>query len=363
MAKPDTLSVVHLAMNIGGMSWGLSRGERALGIDSDVLVTKTNFLDYPADRVIFDGNSRFQKTFRTPILIWEALKIRKKYDVFHFNFGSSLIDKWRKGKPLRDLPLFRNRGRIVVTYNGCDARQKYPTMQRVPFSACHDECCYGGTCNAKKSDELKRKHIEKFDHYADVIFAVNPDLFYFLPERTEFLPYAIANWDTIETVPCRPPSGTLRIVHAPTNRAAKGSDIIIDALQRARTKYGNRIQFDLIENMSNRKALEAYAAADLVIDQVLIGWYGGLAVEVMKMGKPVMAFIRDEDLRFLPKGMAAGCREAVIHACPDTIFDKLCRLIEDQTLLKEYRDAGLDYVHTWHSPTVVARITKAAYER
>ena len=32
-----------------------------------------------------------------------------------------------------------------------------------------------------------------------------------------------------------------------------------------------------------------YAQADLVVDQVLIGWYGALAVETMAMGKPVIA--------------------------------------------------------------------------
>jgi hypothetical protein len=122
-----------------------------------------------------------------------------------------------------DLPLYKGRGRIVVTYNGCDARQKYPTMDRVPFSACHNGACYGGKCNPLRSDERKRKRIEKFSRYADVIFAVNPDLLRFLPDCAEFLPYTIANWEVIEATSWRPPDGKLRIVHAPTNRAAKSA--------------------------------------------------------------------------------------------------------------------------------------------
>ena len=40
------------------------------------------------------------------------------------------------------------------------------------------------------------------------------------------------------------------------------------------------------------KALKIYEEADIVIDQVLIGWYGGFGVEVMKMGKPLAVYIR-----------------------------------------------------------------------
>jgi hypothetical protein len=118
-----------------------------------------------------------------------------------------------------------------------------------------------------------------------------------------------------------------------------------------------------MENVPNIEALKIYAGADLIIDQILVGWYGSFAVESMKMGKPVMAFVREEDLMFLPPGMADGCRAAIINAGPDTIFDELCRLIENPALLEEYREAGLEYVHTWHSPAVVAGMAKAAYER
>jgi hypothetical protein len=33
------------------------------------------------------------------------------------------------------------------------------------------------------------------------------------------------------------------------------------------------------------------------------GWYGGLAVELMALGKPVLAYIREEDLSFVDPQM------------------------------------------------------------
>ncbi len=363
MTTNKQLKVVHLPVNIAGMAWGLAQGQKTLGLHAEVVVRERNYLDYPADRVIFEGGKRVRRNRRYVILLREALRLRKRFDVFHFDFGTSLIDRWEKGRPLLDLPMFKNHGKIAVTYNGCDARQKYPTMERVPFSACHNDACYDCICVDKKRDELKRKRIEKFSRYADAIFAVNPDLLYFLPERAQFLPYTIARWDEIEPAPWEPPTHALRIVHAPTNRAAKGSDIIIRAVEALKERYGERIDFKLVENMSNDKALEAYAKADLIIDQILIGWYGGVAVEVMKMGKPVMAFIRKEDLAFLPPGMAAQCEEAVLNASPTTIEDVLSEVVENPEILKRYREAAFEYVHAWHSPTHVAGVTREAYER
>jgi len=346
------------------MSWGLAQGERALGLQSDVLVLLDSWLQYPADRVIFKSYQklRMSNIFGLGTLIKEIYRIRNQYDVFHFNFGTSLIDLGKVGLPLLDLPFYKRRGKIVVTYNGCDARQKYKTIQRVSFSACHNDDCYNGRCNSGARDKVRQRKIAKFDNYADAIFAVNPDLIYFLPKRTKFLPYAIANWAEIETLPYKDVNRKLKIVHSPTNRVAKGSDTIIHSLDLLKKRYGDIVEVILVENVPRAKASQAYAEADLAIDQVLIGWYGGFAVEVMKMGKPVMAFIRKEDLQFLPEEMSRDCQKAIIQIDPFSIFEKLCEVIENPSILKKYREAALEYVHKWHDPVYVAEITKNVYE-
>ncbi len=349
---------------VGGMPWGLAQGERKIGLHSEVLVLFENWLQYPADRIIFRGS---QKSITKWVLsglnlLKELYQSRKNFDVFHFNFGSSLIDFRRLHLHLIDLPLFKNKGKIVVTYNGCDARQKYPTIQRVPFSACHQEDCYDGICKNGIRDEMKRMRIAKFDKYAKAVFAVNPDLFYFLPNRTIFLPYAIADWDGIETFPYRSIDRRLKIVHSSTNRVAKGSEIIIQSLQRLKKRYGDCIEIIIIEGLPYQKARKIYAEADLAIDQILIGWYGGFAVEMMKMGKPVLSFIRKEDLKFIPEEMAKDCLEALVLVEPDTLDERLFELVENPSLLLKYREAGLDYVYKWHDPSLIGRITKSIYE-
>lgn len=133
----------------------MAQAERQLGLDSKVLIKWHNVFTYEYDiclhwekKSIFGIFISMLKTF---------LEIRNKYDVFHFNFGSTLVDTAKLS--LLDLPFYR--GVKIMTYNGCDARQKYPTMSRTDFSACHEKECYGGQCNSGFLDKRRRIRIKK----------------------------------------------------------------------------------------------------------------------------------------------------------------------------------------------------------
>ena len=98
------MRILHLPTSVGGNSWGLSQGERHIGLDSTVLVYGTNYLQYKADRVIsIPSHGILKKPIALTKLINTFGEIRNKYEVFHFNFGSSLIDAPRYGMNALDL--------------------------------------------------------------------------------------------------------------------------------------------------------------------------------------------------------------------------------------------------------------------
>ena len=352
------MRVLHLPTLVGGMPWGLALGERQLGLDAKVLTTTPHWLNYPYDISLqWDrkgGIGRFLSSLRA------FLKYRNKFDIFHFNYGSTLIDFRTYGIFHWDLPFYPKDKKIVFTYNGCDARQKHKTIKRVSIASCYEKDCYGGLCNDGKKDRIREKRIQIVSRHAHHIFAVNPDLLYFLPENiTSFLPYSISNWYDIQHIPFKI-NRRIEIVHSTTDRGAKGSTYIMQALENLKKNYKIEVRF--VENMTNRKALEIYKKADLIIDQVLAGWYGGFAVEAMKMGKPVGVFIREEDLNFVPKEMAKDLREAVINLHPHHIEKILREYLENPQWLYQKSKAGLEYIHKWHDPVYVAGITKSFYE-
>jgi len=351
------MKVLHLPTSVGGNSWGLAQGEKALGLDSKVLIVANNWLNYKSDICL--GLEDKNKVFRVLKKIETFFKVRNQYDVFHFNYGSTLIDFMNYGGQLLDLPFYK--GKKVVTYNGCDARQKYPTMSRVDFSACHQDKCYDGICNSGRLDTIRQNRISKMNQNVEHIFSVNPDLMHFLPQdKTTFLPYTVAGWDEIK-IEDYVIDKKIKIIHSPTNRAAKGSDFILNALENLQKKYQN-IEVVLIEKVPYEQALQMYKEAHIVIDQVLIGWYGAFGVEVMKMGKPLGVFIREEDLKFIPSAMAEDLKDAIINLNPHNIKEELSKYIENINLLYQKSQASINYVNKWHNPLYVASLAKQAYE-
>ncbi len=365
------MRVLHLPTPVGGNAWGLAQGERALGLDSSVLVAVQNWQNYPADI-----NLNLEKTPTIPGKLLKLavtfLNLKNRYDIFHFNFGNSLVYipyqlKQRLPTLFKyfdqiDLPFYPETAKLFVTYNGCDARQKYPTMQRTNIAACHNPNCYAGQCNSGRLDEYRRQGIKRMERYARHMWALNPDLLNFLPEeKSSFLPYTVSNWNDLWA--SLPRSGKkIKIVHAPTNREAKGSNFILAALKKIEEIFPNLVEIQLVEDVSHEQALKIYQSADLIIDQILIGWYGAVAVEAMKLGKPVIARIAHDDLHFIPEQMAKDVLETIITTEPESLYQVLLQCIEDRNFLKHRAEASLEYVHHWHDPRYVATLTKEKYE-
>lgn len=359
------MKILHLPTSVGGNAYGLSRGERQLGHDSEVLVSLDTYFQYPADRVLSSNWDTSIKGYMRFFLrtMREFLDIRSKYDVLHFNSGSSLFHFPWRNLNLLELPFYNKNTKIVVTYNGCDARQKELSKAHNPSSPCHHDDCYDGRCNNKRFEAGKIAALQKMQKYASTTFALNPDLFNYMPSHTKFLPYTVSSWNDIHPIPRQIDSASIKIVHAPTNRIVKGSDEIIAAISKLKAKYKRKIEFTLIENLSNREALVKYAEADLAIDQIRLGWYGGLAVECMKAGTPVAVYISKNDLKFLPPEMAKEATEALIDIDSNTIYEKIRKFVEQPELLLPYRSAVLDYVHRWHDPVKVAAKVLVEYQR
>lgn len=358
------MKVLHLPTITGGHAFGLAQGERAIGIDACVLATGKTRFAYPVDILRDLENKNLLQQFFGRLAAF--LKYRQGFDVYHFNFGSTLLHAPMFGLNLFDLPFYDRDAKKIFTYQGCDARQKYPTIERnkalgSEMAACFRENCNNGVCNSGKRDIWRQKAIDKATEYADHIFALNPDLMYFLPkEKASFLPYAMANFADIpikEAVFFE--NDKIRIMHAPTQRVTKGTDYVLTALEELKTEFDGRIEIHLIENMPNAEALKKYQQADLFIDQMLVGWYGGVAVEVMKMGIPVAVFINDDHLQFVPSEMVSDLPFLRV-----TIYDlkeKIRDFIKNRDMAIELGRKSLSYVEKWHDPVKIARITESVY--
>ncbi len=102
------MRVLHCPTETGGHAWGLSRAERALGLHSDVMVRRSSWLGFPCD-----VDLRLRESV-LPVSIlrlgWFFLRAVRQYDVFHFNWGMSLVDYRTWNLHYWDLPLLKRLG-------------------------------------------------------------------------------------------------------------------------------------------------------------------------------------------------------------------------------------------------------------
>ena len=351
------MKILHAPTSVGGNCWGLSQGEKTIGLHSTVMYYQNSWLNYPCDI-----NLNLSQCPRTRILFRKALfftRALKEYDIFHFNFGTSLLSFPRLNVCDIELPIYKTfRKKIIVTYNGCDARQKDYCISHFSINACSEPDCYEGHCN-EKTDALKRRRIKHFANYANKVLTVNPDLLYVLP-NAEFIPYTIPGFHKLISSPItRNNDEKIKILHAPTDRGAKGTKHILETLDKIKLEYRN-VKVVLLENIPNNKAREIYKEVNLVIDQVLIGWYGGLAVEAMALGKPVVCYIRGEDLKFIPPEMKKDM--PIINANPGNLYEVLKKVIEERDRLLSLGEKSREYVKKWHDPVKIAMRMKKIYE-
>lgn len=347
------MKVLHLPTSVGGNSWGLAQAEKSIGLDSRVLIDNNTWLNYKNDICL---NLQDKNTFSAVLKrIQTFFQIRTKYDVFHFNYGTSLLDFVYRAIFVLDLPFYK--GKKIMTYNGSDARQNLNILCGKFIGEIYEIEPYN---NVDRNNKIK-KRIEKVTKHVDHIFSLNPDLMYFLPpEKTTFLPYTIAGWNDIDELPFQIEQ-KIKIVHSPTNRAFKGSKYILEALERLQQKY-DHIEVTIVEGIPYDKALKLYQEAHIVIDQILIGWYGAFAVEVMKMGKPLAVFIRKEDLHFIPDQMANDLLETIINIDQNNIESTIEHYINNTDKLYVKSKQSIDYVQKWHDPVKIATIVKDVYE-
>lgn len=354
---------------VGGNPQGISKHLNELGVKSETWALTQNYFQYNTDKVVCKETDGVCVREIKRLL---ALRYIFHADVVFFNFGGGLFRPFisfdsKKFCGFRKY-LYRIyavysrvfatlevsfikllKKPIFIQYQGSDARQG-------DYCKEHFTVNYVNRVEAERfnkiADDARRNAICFYAKKSSKIYALNPDLLHVLPEVAEFLPYShisLNEWLPRFTQTTDRP---LRIAHAPSSRAVKGTDLILQAAQGLKSA-GYEFELVLIEGLSNAEAREAYETIDVLIDQLFAGWYGGLAVEAMALGKPVVAYIREGDLRFIPAQMKVDL--PIIQTEPCEIGEVLKSVLAmPRTDLLEIARKSRAYVEKWHNPIIVA---------
>ncbi len=292
------LRVVHCPVNFAGIPWQNVLALRRKGVDARLVVFNRELRHPEADWSL----DRPGGLVRQQLAQWRALaRLLPRTDIFHFYFGLTLVPKSLQ------FPILGATGKkSVYHYLGSDIRGKTPA-----------QLAYG-----------KR---------ADAQIVGSFDALRWVPEA-EMIPPGL---DLRPFTPV-PPSDRERpiVVHAPSDRAKKGTEYVIAACEQL------PVELDIVEGLPHEEARERYRRADIVVDQLNAGWHGVFALEAMALGKPVVVHLKQEVVDQAER--TYGTKVPLVPATKESLVDALRTLVESPTLRREVGAASRAYVERVH---------------
>src|SRR5262245_34300021 len=119
IASPQRrLRVLHLPDVVAGNAAALAQGERALGAEAETLSYRVSPYGHPADRMLRHTQSGMAWRWLEKLKVFA--EVRSGYDVYHFNFGATLLHSPQRRMILPDLPYYGRAARCFMTFQGDD---------------------------------------------------------------------------------------------------------------------------------------------------------------------------------------------------------------------------------------------------
>ena len=307
----------------------------------------------PVDFLLDFSGSRLRSLLKR---IRHFFKLLPRYDIWHLNFLECFFFY-----PV-NLAILKFFGKkIVLTFRGAEARDQIDFLPKGLFLK--QEISQWPSFYQK---QLRRKswwqrfkqqlRIKIFIFFADQVVLTGPFLASAVPRYDKIIPYA----REIEFLKkFKKTQKKLKIFHVPSEPIVKGTEIIKKTFKKLQKNYKN-YQFKILAPMPRAHLLKEMAEADIVIDQLLIGWYGGQAVEALAMGKIVMAYLHPPYLELVPFG-----REIPIWNTNAWTFEEdLTNLLEVYPLIKnQWIKKTVAFAQKYHSSVKVAQAYLEVYRR
>jgi len=336
--------------------------DRSVGVDAESLVFGAYYITQSFDinlsqhlKVFEENDPTALEAFYWLVLLWAMLS----FDIFFFFNDRGILlpreftGRFHMGINHEELALLRRAGKYLYTLSyGADYRTRGRAMTG-RFNFCMDCPTVGGYCFC--NDEAWAPVFRTIAAYATAMLGTSLALRE-LPGVRRF-DYIVVDTDTIKPTFTRiEPGRRVRVLHVPNHAFFKGTRYLEAAIKRLE-ESGAPIDFKLVSGVSNDEVLRLMQWADLIVDQLIGGYFGQTALEGMAVGKPVIVYLVDPELVVAPQECP------LINANPDTIYDVLKGIVEAPSQLEEIGRRSRRYVEDHYSlPALACRLRELYHQ-
>lgn len=145
------------------------------------------------------------------------------------------------------------------------------------------------------------------------------------------------------------------VIHAPTAKVAKGTEIIREKMKVICSLFDN-VRYIEVAGVSNDEYQELISKSDLLIDQVIWGYYGVAAIQAMAVGIPVACY-----LNISPEDNSSLTDIPILNINEDNFIEIISKFISDDQLIQDVSDKAKLFYANNHCPAVVANNVLSQY--
>jgi glycosyltransferase involved in cell wall biosynthesis len=157
-----------------------------------------------------------------------------------------------------------------------------------------------------------------------------------------------------------PQTSAIRIMHSNwlersernwESRNIKGTPYVVKAVERLKAE-GYDVEYIFASDLHIADVRFLQAQADIVVEQLIYGWWGSTGVETMALGKPVVCYLRREWKENFLRNFPEHESLPIVEADTETIYDVLKELVLDENLRLSKGRESRDFAERHFSPEI-----------
>jgi hypothetical protein len=351
-AAGSSLRVLHLPVNVASHMSATVRGLRAAGVDARGIAL------FGSNQVVADDGVEVLSAAASRRSVRWAWDMLRNFPRLVTQIRSADVLHWymTPGLPFGiDLALARGFDKpAIVEFAGGDIRKPSVEAADNPY---YVRALPAYEYRAWETDANSERSQRRFSKAGCEVLVSCPSLIPYLDERLFPRHHLVRQRIvTSDYVPMFPDPSTSRpvVVHATTAPVGKGTPAVLAAIEALKERRD--FDFVLLSGVPRDEALRTIQAADLYLDQFVVGAHGAAAIEAMALGTPVVGWIKPAVARAYPPDLP------LVNATQEQLVSTLSDLLQDGERRAQLGHASRRYAEEHHDAVQLAPELVAIYD-
>ena len=248
--------------------------------------------------------------------------------------------------------------KLIYSPSGCLEEESKENFSKLDQGNVCNNCGFWDRCD----DKINKNNFAIINRYFNMVVGYGlMDSTQMKMTHCKYKSIDLSLWSPSLNIPSEyklPHSRNIRILHSSylsksgrdwQGRNIKGSTFVLAALERLKNE-GHPVEYlNIIDKPSNQMRFYQ-AQVDIVVEQLIYGWWGSTGVETMALGKPVVCYIRPSWKEFFLKTFPEYSSLPVVEADTQSIYEVLKKLVTDADYRRQKGDESRRFAEAHFDP-------------